>query len=174
MNRVTSSFIKLHTGCSPGVCEEVKVWPLGRLQHSRICNTHITQPIWQYYKDRFLKVNSIWISLVCVQRFSLQYVQRWQFSGKNYHSLSTFRAIKLKRGDCTPDRRLEETAWSPLNHMNEDSPKWPWVPNDLESHNLTLTEAHNHRSGGCWLWVALCTHSGANQKWILRHCCFRT
>ena len=44
------------------------------------------------------------------------------------------------------------------------------MSNELETHSFTLTEAVNmaqkiSHSGGCWLWVALQTVSGAGQKW---------
>ena len=43
------------------------------------------------------------------------------------------------------------------------------VLNNLDSHNLTLTEAVRiARSGGCWLYVVLHTLSSAGQKWWWR------
>ena len=57
-------------------------------------------------------------------------------------------AKKILISDCIPTRRFEETARSPSDHMDEDS-----ILNDLQFHDLTLTEAVNMaqivRSEGC-------------------------
>ena len=49
--------------------------------------------------------------------------------------------------------------WHCTDHVDEDSPKWPWV---LQSH---IYWSSQYGSEGCWLRVALHTISGAGQKW---------
>ena len=59
---------------------------------------------------------------------------------------------------CTPARRLKETSLSSLDHVDQDSPKWYWVPQS------SIDWSRIACSGGCWLWVALCTLTGAGQN----------
>jgi len=76
--------------------------------------------------------------------------------------------------DDSADAKKILTAFSPEDWKRP--PGHPWIKwmktvlNDLERHNLTLSEAVNMclriaRCGGCWLWVRLCSLSGAGQKW---------
>jgi len=48
--------------------------------------------------------------------------------------------------DCISTRRLEETILTSSDHIDEDSPKCPWVPQ-----KWFIIAC----SGVCWLWVAL-------------------
>ena len=69
---------------------------------------------------------------------------------------------------CILSRRLEETAQSPSDYMDEDSPKWH------EFRNLTLTESVNMaQNRPPWKLLAAsgathsywCCHRSARQKW---------
>jgi len=68
--------------------------------------------------------------------------------------------LMLRRPDCIPARRLEETARP--GHLRITWMKT--VLNDLESHNLTLTEAvnmaQNHLLWRLLAMSGLCTLSG--------------